>query len=230
MTLVRPDRETHETLFTSGDYVGQFQPEERANPFARTYIRKRDAVVGLVEGEGRAVLDVGGGPGRMAIPLSRRHSVTLCDLSLDMLRIARAREGGLLRGLSVADARRLPFASGSFDYVLCIDVLPHLPDTAPALAEFRRVLKPGGTLIVDSTNSVPLWTLAYPRYLGKRPHRWWRIWRAQGVLPEWRARIWHRPRGEFFESVVRAGFVLRASLDFGPALCPKWHVAVAIKR
>lgn len=221
-------QQVHEELFTSGAYVQEFRPEEPRNPFARTYAAKRDAILELVRGRHADVLDVGGGPGRMAVPLSERHRVTLCDLSRDMLAVARARDGGERLRLATADARSLPFATNSFDYVLCIDVLPHVPDPRPALAEARRVLRPGGTLIVDSTNSVPLWTLAYPRYLGRRPSRWWGIWRSGGVLPEWSSRVWHRRRSDFLAAVRGEGFETRQVRHFGPAGCPKWHLAVAV--
>jgi ubiquinone/menaquinone biosynthesis C-methylase UbiE len=44
----------------------------------------------------------------------------------------------------VGDAQRLPFAEDSFDTVFCSQVLEHVPEPWLALAEFRRVLKPGG--------------------------------------------------------------------------------------
>lgn len=61
---------------------------------------------------------------------------------------------GLDVGLSAAtavvgDAQRLPFADGSFDTVFCSQVLEHVPEPWLALAEFRRVLKPGGYLILS---------------------------------------------------------------------------------
>lgn len=221
--------EDHQRLFTSGAYVRDFQPESTTNPFARVYADKLEWILRTVGDRGLRVLDVGGGPGRMAAPLSQRHQVTLCDLSQDMLRLARRRPEGRVRRLLAADARELPFAGGSFDVVLCIDVLPHLPDPGPALREVWRVLAPGGTLIVDSTNSIPVWTLAYPRYVGRRPGRWFATWRAGGVLPEWRTRVWHRRRGEFLTEVAHAGFGIRSTHSFGPPLCPKWHLAVAAR-
>ena len=229
MTPVEIAGGEHGRLFTSGAYVREFRPESPANPFAGVYARKLEAILRLVGGRGLRVLDVGGGPGRMAAPLSHRHQVTLCDLSQDMLRLARQRGDGDVGRLLAADARQLPFASGVFDVALCIDVLPHLPDAGPALRELRRVLAPGGTLIVDSTNSIPAWTLAYPRYVGRRPGRWLATWRAQGVLPEWRARVWHRRRAEFLAEVEQAGFRVRSTHQFGPRLCPKWHLAVAVR-
>jgi ubiquinone/menaquinone biosynthesis C-methylase UbiE len=221
------DRESvHERLFISGDYVGQFRPDTDANPFAATYKAKRDAILALVPRQARRIVDVGGGPGRMSVPLSQYHDVTLCDLSRDMLTLARGASDGSLRQFVVADARGLPFASASFDMALCIDVVPHLMNPAPALRELHRVVVAGGTLIIDSTNSIPAWTLAYPRYVGRRPERWWATWRAGGVLPEWRTRVWHRRRADFLRQVKAAGFTVKSTYGFGPRLCPKWHLAV----
>ena len=50
----------------------------------------------------------------------------------------------------VGDAAALPFATGTFDFVLMIEVLQHLPDPARALAEARRVLAPGGVLVLTA--------------------------------------------------------------------------------
>jgi len=46
------------------------------------------------------------------------------------------------------DAERLPFASGAFDVVTCCNSFHHYPDQAAALREFRRVLRPGGMLVL----------------------------------------------------------------------------------
>lgn len=50
------------------------------------------------------------------------------------------------------DIQRTPFADGTFDAALLNEVLEHVPNDAAALAEIRRVLKPGGVLIVFSPN------------------------------------------------------------------------------
>ncbi len=221
--------QSHEDLFTSGAYVHSFQPDSNANPFAADYARKRAAIIESVGGADQQVLDLGGGMGRMSIPLSNRHFVTLTDISPQMLDLARPYAGERL-SLRVADARSLPFPDQSFDYVLAIDLLPHIPVPEDLLVEARRVLKPGGRLIIDCTNALPLWTLAYPRYLGRKPHRWVRIWRSGGVQPEWQTRVRHHRRGRFVDLLVKAGFEVSSVRGFGPRACPKWHLAVAVKK
>lgn len=57
--------------------------------------------------------------------------------------------------LQVADALALPFAAGSFDRVICSEVLEHIPDYVAALKEIHRVLKPGGTLSVSVPRFLP---------------------------------------------------------------------------
>lgn len=225
---MRIPTESHEDLFTSGAYVREFQPEREGNPFARVYARKREAVIAAVRGFDHRVLDVGGGMGRMSVPLSGRHFVTLTDISPQMVDLARPYASDRL-AIKVADGRALPFADASFDFVLCIDVLPHVRDSDVLIRELRRVLHPGGTLIIDVTNSVPLWTLAYPRYVGRRPARWLQTWRGRGVLPEWQGRVWHHRRAELIEMLRRGGLQLRSIRAFGPRICPKWFLAVATK-
>jgi SAM-dependent methyltransferase len=48
-----------------------------------------------------------------------------------------------------ADITRLPFGEGSFDFVLCIHVLEHVPDDRGAIAELHRVLRPGGRAVLQ---------------------------------------------------------------------------------
>jgi len=218
----------HEALFTSGEYVQAFQPEVKTNPFWPDYVKKRDAIIDAVSGHDRRVLDVGGGMGRMSVPLSSRHFVVLTDLSPQMLDLARPWASERLE-LRQANARSLPFEDDSFDYVLCIDVLPHLHDPNEAIREARRVLRPGGTLIVDVTNSIPFWTLAYPRYIGRRPWRWVQSWMVGGVLPEWSDRVWHHRRSELKAMLVANGLRIESMRRFGPGFCAKWHLATAVK-
>lgn len=100
------------------------------------------------------LLDIGGGPGRYAIELTRvGYRVTLADISESELRVAelKAAEAGVaLHRLLAADARRLDaFAAASFDAVLMLGPLYHILEEQGrrnAVSEALRVLRPGGRL------------------------------------------------------------------------------------
>ena len=107
--------------------------------------RELDRFVALV-GAGGRVVDVGCGPGQYARALAARGlQVVGLDLSAGML--AQAAAAGT-RCLVQADMRRLPFPSHALDGCFVCASLLHLPRAeAPAtLAEFHRVLQPGGVL------------------------------------------------------------------------------------
>lgn len=102
-------------------------------------------------GPGARVLDLASGAGEPAIPLARivgpSGEVTATDLVPEMLKGARRRaeaEGLANIRFEQADMEALPFPDDSFDAVTCRIGLMYAPDPARALAEARRVLKPGG--------------------------------------------------------------------------------------
>ncbi len=97
--------------------------------------------------QGGVVLDVGCGHGRdAALFAARGYRVLGLDRSIGQLTVAREQAPGA--GFLLGDMRRLPCRSDAVDGLWACASLPHLPrDQAPlALAEFRRVLKPGGLL------------------------------------------------------------------------------------
>ncbi|GIG57521.1 hypothetical protein Lfu02_18930 [Longispora fulva] len=98
-----------------------------------------------------SVLEVGCGNGRYLQTLGERGHrgrVLGLDYSPGM-----AAEAGRFASTLVADAQRLPMASGQFDLVLCMHMLYHVPDVSMAVAELARVLRPGGTVLV-ATNGL----------------------------------------------------------------------------
>ena len=97
------------------------------------------------------VLDLGGGPGWVSELLLRLglRPVTL-DLSPSLLRLGRDRfaQAGLPARLVRSDMTALPFADGTFEAAIVVDALHHVPDVGAALREARRVLSPGGRLVL----------------------------------------------------------------------------------
>lgn len=103
---------------------------------------------------GERVLEVGPGVGVHALPVAaalqggRLDVLDVQQAMLDDL-MQRAGERGLRNIAPVrADARRLPYEDGIFDGAYLVSVLGEIPDAAVALHELRRVLRPGGRLVV----------------------------------------------------------------------------------
>jgi malonyl-CoA O-methyltransferase len=102
----------------------------------------------------RAVLDLGAGTGLAAAHIKRRYpraTVTAADIALPMLQQAR-RHSRLWRPIRCieADAQALPFEAASFALVFSNLMLQWLQPPDAALAEIRRVLQPGGLLLLSS--------------------------------------------------------------------------------
>jgi demethylmenaquinone methyltransferase/2-methoxy-6-polyprenyl-1,4-benzoquinol methylase len=104
--------------------------------------------------EGDRVLDVAGGSGDLARALARRVGPTgevwLTDVNRAMLAAGRDRllDDGIILPLAQCDGERLPFREASFDCVTVAFGLRNMTRKETALAEMRRVLKPGGRLLV----------------------------------------------------------------------------------
>ncbi len=99
--------------------------------------------------DGGDVLEVAPGPGYMAIELARlgaAYHITGLDISRSFVRIAaqNAHSVGLAIDFQHGDVARMPFASNSFDFVVCQAAFKNFPDPVGALDEIHRVLRPGG--------------------------------------------------------------------------------------
>jgi ubiquinone/menaquinone biosynthesis C-methylase UbiE len=123
------------------------------NPIRRRYTRPILDRVGICPGE--RVLELGPGPGAFTVDAAQRvgpeGQLVVVDIQPEM--IARVERRVRAAGLAnvethVASAYDLPLDDASVDRAFLITVLPEIPDRARALAELRRVLKPGGVLSI----------------------------------------------------------------------------------
>jgi 2-polyprenyl-3-methyl-5-hydroxy-6-metoxy-1,4-benzoquinol methylase len=157
--LTRPLEEAVDT--------SNYEKFQTGNPVVRRLIdRFYGKVGGLVSAvRPESVLDAGCGEGETLERLAGLlpASVTGIDLNPDSVEFAARRipDGSF----SVADLTALPFEDDSFDLVLCLEVLEHIADPAPALAELSRVCRGDIVLSVPSEPWFRLGSLARGKYL-----------------------------------------------------------------
>jgi ubiquinone/menaquinone biosynthesis C-methylase UbiE len=104
-------------------------------------------IIGEIATDGRC-LEIGVGTGRIALALARAGiDIVGIDLSRDMLLRLVGNAQGAAPPVFVADGTRLPFKDSSFATALAPHVLHLIPDWREAVAELRRVVRPGGRLL-----------------------------------------------------------------------------------
>jgi SAM-dependent methyltransferase len=101
------------------------------------------------------ILDAGCGSGRNMVELARHGTVTGVELSAISVELARERSIGEVIEGSVLT---MPFESASFDLAVSLDVIEHLQDDLAALRELRRVVAPGGALLITVPAYQWLWS------------------------------------------------------------------------
>jgi ubiquinone/menaquinone biosynthesis C-methylase UbiE len=166
---------------------------------------ERPAMVDLAgDVNGRRILDAGCGSGPLSAALRAKGAImTGFDASPAMVGLARQRLGEDA-DLHVADlSQPLPFADGVFDDVVASLVLHYLQDWTAPLAELRRVLKPGGRLIL-SVNHPTVYKVVYPTadYFAITKHT--EEFTFNGQTAE--LTFWHRPLHAMTTAFTEAGF------------------------
>ncbi len=101
------------------------------------------------------VLDVGCGGGFTCEFIAKKGAIVsgidLSEVSIETAKL-HAKKSGLIIDYRSGAAEKLPYEDDSFDVINCVDVLEHLDDVAVAIAEVKRILKPGGVFLFDTIN------------------------------------------------------------------------------
>lgn len=141
------------------------------------------------------VLDAGCGSGRTLQELVAYGEVCGIELDAEAAEMARRREHGDVR---VGRLEQLPWSDEAFDLITCLDVIEHVPDDVAALAELRRVCRPGGWLLV----TVPAYQALWSQH-DEANHHFRRYSRA-GLRQATRAAGWQVQRVSSFNSLLLA--------------------------
>ena len=179
---------------------------------------ERPAMIDLAgDVDGHRILDAGCGSGPLSAALrARGATVTGFDSSPAMVELARRRLGEDAV-LQVADiSQPLPFADAAFDDVVSSLVLHYLEDWSAPLAELRRVLKPGGRLIL-SVNHPTIYKVFYPDgdYFAITQYSEDNTFNGQDAVLTY----WHRPLHAMTDAFTEAGF--RTSIISEPPFRPE---------
>ena len=134
--------------------------------FGRTRAWRHAVTAAVAPKPGQRVLDLAAGTGTSSLPFAQAGAfVVPCDFSLGMLQVGRSRLPEL--PFTAGDALHLPFPDQTFDAVTISFGLRNVADVPAALAQMRRVTKPGGILVVCefSSPTLPAFRTVYLEYL-----------------------------------------------------------------
>ncbi len=174
----------------------------------------------------RKVLDVGCGGGLLAEEFAR---LSCCVTGIDPSEasLITAREHAVQSGLSIdyisGVGENLPFADGTFDIVVCCDVLEHVNDVKVVIREIARVLRPGGIFFYDTINRTFLSWLAHIKLAQDCPFTRF----MPPHLHDWQKFI--QPR-ELLSFMKRAGLNNQDVKGISPAISPVAVIGLFIQQ
>ena len=137
--------------------AGAAYRDEFNNPYVYyMYFKKREDIIKLIPKYTRNLLDVGCGTGTFEEILSLSQNkcnfdVSGTDISKKSIEIAKSKR--LLNSIFLCgDAENLPFKNKSFDCIVLIEVIEHIPNKESVFKELKRVLKRNGKIIITTPN------------------------------------------------------------------------------
>jgi len=163
---------------------------------------------------GRRVLDAACGPGLYTQELLNRGAeVTAFDASPVMVELARKGTAGRAQIDRAVLGGPLPYPDGTYDLIVCALAIHYADDRAGAFAEFCRILRPGGALVVSTQHPAMDWLRKGGSYFDVKLET--DIWHTpSGDQP---VRFWREPLSDLCTAATDAGFLIEKVIEPRPA-------------
>jgi ubiquinone/menaquinone biosynthesis C-methylase UbiE len=139
---------------------GAAYDELMARPYTRELKKHIEKYLAGVKLKNSVILELGCGVSEHADMFKNDNYIVLTDITISLLK-----RNDPVCGRMACDAQVLPFKANSFDFIIYLGILHHLPDQYASLAESARVLKPGGKIFIQEPHRM---SVNYFYYYGRR--------------------------------------------------------------
>jgi SAM-dependent methyltransferase len=203
-----------EQLWSAYDAMGTSYERHAADSAYNAHYDRPAVLAALGPVRGLRVLDAACGPGLYTQELVARGAVVVAfDASPVMLELARARNGDQVQVDQAILGQPLPYADGAFDLIVCALAIHYADDRAAAFAEFCRVLRPGGALVVSTQHPTTDWLRKGGSYFDVSLET--DVWHTDsGDQP---LRFWREPLSALCDYATGAGFLIEKVIEPLPA-------------
>ena len=201
-------------LWSVYDAMGRDYQQHAADSAYNAHYDRPAVLAALGAVHDLSVLDAACGPGLYTQELLARGAVvTAFDASPLMVELARTRIAGRAQVDQAVLGQPLPYGDGVFDVIVCALAIHYADDRAAAFAEFRRVLRPGGALIVSTQHPTTDWLRKGGSYFDVKLET--NIWHTPaGDQP---VRFWREPLSTLCGYGTAAGFLIEKVIEPRPA-------------
>jgi SAM-dependent methyltransferase len=203
-----------EELWSAYDAMGTVYQQHAADSAYNAHYDRPAVLAALGPVSGLRVLDAACGPGFYTRQLlDRGAKVTAFDASAVMVDLARQQTAGRAQIDVAVLGRPLPYPDAMFDLIVCALAIHYASDRAAAFAEFFRVLRPGGALVVSTQHPTVDWLRKGGSYFDVKLET--DIW--IGPFGDQPVRFWREPLSALCGAATGAGFLIEKVIEPLPA-------------
>lgn len=203
-----------EQLWSAYDAMGRDYEQRAADGAYNAHYDRPAVLASLGPVRGLRILDAACGPGLYTQELLARSAVvTAFDASPVMVNLARTRVAGQAQIDRAVLGEPLPYPDGVFDLIVCALAIHYAADRAAAFAEFCRVLRPGGALVLSTQHPTTDWLRKGGSYFDVKLET--DVWHTpSGDQP---VRFWREPLSALCGYATSAGFLIEKVIEPLPA-------------